>query len=287
MTIGKTLLLAMTLCGAILSSVFAGDENTIPPVNARVEQPSSVITLPFTAPADGFYTVVIVDKAIGQGGNFFQSMAVDSRGWVFTLLHAGTKNRAPKNATFSLSAFDPQGKLRWSIPNSKDYRDPNAISGEGFMGPVNAGGELGEILGVTQWHGLHVPIVTTDGLLVAKLLRDPALGGEPGPDVYKGETIQPLNGLDDARLILAHGKNAHHFMQWRNKSETFEVLASKLSFDPGGSDALVGTEFFGMPECPHAESRSFDLGRWHAVQQVCRREPVNTVSILNEKTNWR
>ncbi|MFA6294566.1 MAG: hypothetical protein WC637_22430, partial [Victivallales bacterium] len=38
-------------------------------------------------------------------------------------------------------------------------------------------------------------------------------GGEAGPDVYKGETIQRLNKLDDGRLILAHGKNAHHMLQ--------------------------------------------------------------------------
>jgi hypothetical protein len=107
----------------------------------------------------------------------------------------------PRNASFSLSAFDPEGKLRWSIPTSVAYREKSKISGEGIMGPVDAGGETGEILGVTQWHGLHVPLVTTDGLLIAKLLRDPADGGEAGPDMYKGETIQRLNKLDDGRVI--------------------------------------------------------------------------------------
>jgi hypothetical protein len=148
----------------------------------------------------------------GQDGKYFESMTVDSRQWVFTLLHP-EKTWLPRNASFSLSAFDPEGKLRWSIPTSVAYREKSKISGEGIMGPVDAGGETGEILGVTQWHGLHVPLVTTDGLLIAKLLRDPADGGEAGPDMYKGETIQRLNKLDDGRVILAHGKNAHHFMQ--------------------------------------------------------------------------
>ncbi len=150
-------------------------------------------------------------KVAASAGGRIDSIAVDSRQWVFTLFHA--ERAKPGDGTANLSGFDAEGKRRWSIPTSKDYRDPNAISGEGLMGPVNAGGEVGEILGATQWHGLHVPIVTTDGLLVAKLLRDPALGGEPGPDVFKGETIQTLNKLDDGSVILAHGKNAHHFLQ--------------------------------------------------------------------------
>ncbi len=144
-----------------------------------------------------------------EGG--FRSVSVDSQKRVLTINPAETRRWGEKNQ--SLSAFDKDGKLLWSIPTSEDYRLPTSISGEGLMGPVDAGGELGEIVGVTQWHGLHVPLVTTDGLLVAKLLRDPAEGGEPGPDVYKGETIQHLNKLDDGRVIFAHGKNAHHMLQ--------------------------------------------------------------------------
>jgi hypothetical protein len=149
-------------------------------------------------------------KMVARQDGKIDSVAVDSRQWVFTLLHA---ERAKKGEIANLSGFDPEGKLRWSIPTSTDYRQPNTITGEGLMGPVNAGGELGEIMGATIWHGLQVPLVTTDGLLFAKLLRDPAQGGEPGPDMSKGECIQTLNGLDDGRVILAHGKNAHHFLQ--------------------------------------------------------------------------
>ncbi|MFA6294788.1 MAG: hypothetical protein WC637_23550, partial [Victivallales bacterium] len=150
-------------------------------------------------------------KVVANQGAGFRAACVDSRKWVITVNPAETRKWGEKNQT--LSGFDADGKLRWSIPTSEDYRQTNSISGEGLIGPVDAGGETGEIVGVTQWHGLHVPIVTTDGLLVAKLLRDPAEGGEPGPDVYKGETIQCLNKLDDGRVILAHGKNAHHMLQ--------------------------------------------------------------------------
>ncbi|MFZ2656778.1 MAG: hypothetical protein WAX69_17730, partial [Victivallales bacterium] len=150
-------------------------------------------------------------KVVSSQEGSFRSVCVDSRKWVITVNPAETRKWGDKNQT--LSGFDTEGRLRWSIPTSEDYRKTDSISGEGLMGPVDAGGELGEIVGVTQWHGLHVPLVTTDGLLVAKLLRDPAEGGEPGPDVYKGETIQCLNKLDDGRVILAHGKNAHHMLQ--------------------------------------------------------------------------
>ena len=150
-------------------------------------------------------------RPVSRQDGTFKSLCVDSRQRVLTLNPAETKRWGEKNQT--LSGFDAEGRLRWSIPTSTDYRKTECISGEGLMGPVNAGGDLGDIVGVTQWHGLHVPLVTTDGLLVAKLLRDPAEGGAPGPDVYKGETIQCLTRLDDGRIILAHGKNAHHLFE--------------------------------------------------------------------------
>ncbi|MFZ2656157.1 MAG: hypothetical protein WAX69_14595 [Victivallales bacterium] len=156
------------------------------------------------------YDINDARPASGQEGGF-RSVCIDSRKWVFTINPADTKRWGEKNQT--LSAFDDAGKFRWSIPTSNDYRQTVSITGEGLIGPIDAGGELGEIIGVTQWHGLHVPLITTDGLVVAKLLRDPAEGAEAGPDVYKGETIQCLNKLDDGRVILAHGKNAHHMMQ--------------------------------------------------------------------------
>ena len=150
-------------------------------------------------------------KMVSKQEGKFRSVAVDSHQWVFTINPAETRKYGETNQT--LSGFDSDGHPRWSIPTSEAYRKASTISGEGLMGPVDAGGETGEILAVTQWHGLHVPLITTDGLLIAKLLRDSADGGEAGPDVYKGETIQYLNKLDDGRVILAHGKNAHHLMQ--------------------------------------------------------------------------
>ena len=169
-------------------------------------------------------------KTVATHGSQCDSVAVDAREWVFTLCQAERRG-----GVHSLSAFDPEGNRRWSIPTSTDYRRPDAISGEALLGPVGTGGEAGEVLGVTQWHGLHVPLVTTDGLLLARLLRDPAAGGAPGPDLYKGETVQYLNALDDGRVILAHGKNAHHFLQVtgldtvRRFSGTFELTAAQAA----------------------------------------------------------
>ncbi|MHB9023644.1 MAG: hypothetical protein ACYC7E_05635 [Armatimonadota bacterium] len=141
----------------------------------------------------------------------FRAVCVDGRGWVLTVNPAETRRWGDKNQ--SLSAYDAEGKLRWRIPTTEDYRRPDLVSGEGLMGPVDGGGEAGEIVGLTQWHGLHVPLVTTDGLYIGRLLRDPAEGGAPGPDMYRGETVQYLNRLADGRIILSHGKNAHHLLQ--------------------------------------------------------------------------
>ncbi|MFA6292412.1 MAG: hypothetical protein WC637_11550, partial [Victivallales bacterium] len=117
------------------------------------------------------YDINDAKQVSSQEGSRFRSLCVDSRKWVFTLNPADTKRSGEKNQT--LSAFDDKGGLRWVIPTDSDYRKMGSISGEGFIGPIDAGGELGEIIGVTQWHGLHVPLITTDGLIVAKLLRDP------------------------------------------------------------------------------------------------------------------
>ncbi|MFZ2949752.1 MAG: hypothetical protein WA003_09740, partial [Desulfuromonadaceae bacterium] len=53
---------------AVFDVFFSGLEgNRIPfIVNAKVEQPTGVVTLPFTAPEDGFYTAVVDDSSKGQ-----------------------------------------------------------------------------------------------------------------------------------------------------------------------------------------------------------------------------
>jgi hypothetical protein len=142
----------------------------------------------------------------------FASMSIDGTGQCFTLLH-GEARRWSKDFVPSLSAYGPDGKLRWDYPSAEDYKPMGSITGEGLMGPVHAGGELGEIFAITQWHGCYVPFLTTDGLFIGRVLRDPAEGGAPGPGMYRGETIQYLNRLDDGRIILSHGKNAHHLLQ--------------------------------------------------------------------------
>ena len=179
-------------------------------MNAYIGGEGMVFRFPFHGYTDkGVPRYDINDaKMVSKQEGSFRSVSVDSHQQVFTINPASLEEKNP-----TLSGFDPEGNLRWSIPTSEAYRHTSSISGEGLMGPVDAGGETGEILGVTQWHGLHVPLITTDGLLIAKLLRDPADGGEAGPDVYKGETVQYLNKLDDGRVILAHGKTAHHFME--------------------------------------------------------------------------
>lgn len=140
------------------------------------------------------------------------ALAVDKGGQVFSVAEAACW-RWMNGRTPALAAHGPDGKLRWSIPTSEDARPSANLNGECIMGPIDLGGEVGEVIGTSQWHGLHVPLITTDGIYFARLLRDPAEGGEPGPDMWRGETIQYLNRLADGRVILAHGKNAHHMLQ--------------------------------------------------------------------------
>ena len=138
------------------------------------------------------------------------AVGTDSKGNILT--HQRGEWAKP-NFQPALRGYSPDGKLLWRYPAHRDVRPMGNINGEGFLGPIDAGGELGEIFGLTQWHGGQLPLMTSDGLFVGRLLRDPSAGGEPGPDVYRGETVQYLNQLDDGRIILAHGKNAHHLMQ--------------------------------------------------------------------------
>ena len=149
--------------------------------------------------------VAKVDTGLG-------AVAVDKDGQVFSVAE-GNCWRWMNGKKPALAAHDKDGKLRWLIPACEDLRPIPNINGECIMGPLDLGGEIGEVISTSQWHGLHVPLITTDGILFARLLRDPADGGEPGPDMWRGECIQYLNKLDDGRVILAHGKNAHHFMQ--------------------------------------------------------------------------
>jgi len=140
------------------------------------------------------------------------ALAVDKDRQVFSVAESNCrywmKGRKP-----ALAAHGKDGKLTWLIPASEDGRPIANINGECIMGPVDLGGEIGEVISTSQWHGLHVPLITTDGLMFGRLLRDPADGGEPGPDMYRGECIQYLNKLDDGRVILSHGKNAHHLFE--------------------------------------------------------------------------
>ncbi len=158
------------------------------------------------------------------------AVAVDKNGQVFTVAE-GNCWRWMNGKKPALAAHDKNGKLTWLIPAMEDLRPIPNINGECVMGPVDLGGEVGEIIATTQWHGLHVPLITTDGILFARLLRDPAEGGEPGPDMFRGECIQYLNKLDDGRVILAHGKNAHHLMQVTGL-ENVKRFAGSFSLTP-------------------------------------------------------
>lgn len=140
----------------------------------------------------------------------FQAVAVDGpTAQTFTVIEANS--RRWKNTDPGLYSFRADGSLWWRILVNEDVRPLGNLNGECVMGPVDAGGEVGRIISTTQWHGLHVPLITTDGIYIGRVLRDAAEGGEPGPDMFRGECIQYLNRLDDGRVILAHGKNVHHF----------------------------------------------------------------------------
>ena len=168
----------------------------------------------------------------------FSSVTIGKGGETLTVSSAETGKWGNKRP--GLYGFDRDGRERFYFPTREDSRPIANINGEGLMGPVDAGKEIGEIIGLTQWHGLHVPLITTDGIFVARLLRDPALGGGPGPDLYMGETIQCLSRLDDGRIVLAHGKNAHHLMQVTGL-ETARRFAGKftLSADQAASAAAM------------------------------------------------
>lgn len=140
----------------------------------------------------------------------YRSISVGPDGSIYTAVNAERRKPSFQPA---LVGYNSAGKEQWRYPMSMDSRPVGTINGDALIGPITVGGETGEILSLTQWHGLHLPFITADGLYIDRVLRDPSEGGEPGPDMYRGETIQYLNRLDDGRVILSHGKNAHHFME--------------------------------------------------------------------------
>ena len=152
-------------------------------------------------------------RPLGSYSGRLGSYAMDREGNILTNQFGEWRAVAWYKGDTHLRSVTPEGKLNWELPTLPDHRAPGAITGEKILGPFESGGELGEVFTFTQWHGCRLPLVTTDGLFVDKVLRDPAEGGASGPDLYRGETIQALTRLDDGRLILAHGKNAHHLFE--------------------------------------------------------------------------
>ena len=149
-------------------------------------------------------------KVLASQENGFRTLAISPDGSFYT---ADNGERIKPTYQPSLRGYAPDGKILWEYPTTADSRLMGTINGDGLLGPVLAEGETGEVLSLTQWHGLYVPFITTDGLFVGRVLRDPSEGGAPGPDMYRGETIQHLTRLDDGRIILSHGKNAHHLFE--------------------------------------------------------------------------
>jgi len=200
----------------------------------------------------------------------FRSIAVGADGSIYTAVNA--ERRTP---TFqpALAGYTPEGRQEWSYPMSMDSRPVGTINGDALIGPIKAGGETGDILSLTQWHGLYVPFVTTDGLYIDRVLRDPSEGGEPGPDMYRGETIQYVNRLDDGRIILSHGKNAHHFMEVkgfetvRRFEGSFEVTAEEAKVaekQKADAEKKVDTlKPVRITEAPPAVTLDGKVGEWN------------------------
>jgi sugar lactone lactonase YvrE len=183
--------------------------------NAYVGNGKAILKIPFGGwDADGLPRYDIAQAAVVAQipAGRFHAIAVDAgSGQLFTVIEANS--RRWKNQDPGLYSFHPDGSPWWRILVSEDVRPMGNLNGEAIMGPVEAGGDIGGMLSTTQWHGLHVPLLTTDGIYIGRVLRDPAQGGDPGPDMFRGECVQYLNRLDDGRIILAHGKNAHHFLE--------------------------------------------------------------------------
>ena len=122
------------------------------------------------------------------------------------------QNAADKSQS-SLIVYAKDGTKRWTWPASRFTRPSKNIDGTSILGPFIPPGEAGEVFALSQFQdtdeAYHVPLITTDGLLVARLLRDPAEVVDGDRDWYDGEFEQCLSCLDNGRLILSCGKNTH------------------------------------------------------------------------------
>ncbi|MFZ2655866.1 MAG: hypothetical protein WAX69_13125 [Victivallales bacterium] len=189
---------------AIVTSNYVGEPNT---ANHALCFPLREVNKDGVPIYDINKTRAVVRFAANHGGQFM----FDSKGNYYKIRNGEV--RTPASAT-EIASYSQAGRLLWTYPTYLDSRPMGNVNGELFIGPVSAAaGEAGEFFGLTQWHGLHVPLITTDGLFMDRLLRDPAEGGLPGPDLWRSETMQNLSRLEDGRVILSHGANAHHLFE--------------------------------------------------------------------------
>jgi hypothetical protein len=117
-----------------------------------------------------------------------------------------------RNVTPTLAGYAADGKLRWTYPVTRG-EETGVMNGNTLIGPVALPHGMGEMISQGQYHGHRLPLVTTDGLFIASILRDQASAATLGPDVLMDEATQQMVQTADGKVYIING------MTWRSLLE--------------------------------------------------------------------
>lgn len=116
----------------------------------------------------------------------------------------------------SISCYDLEGKLLWSIAQPKVLAD-KAVHANGVQYDFNIPG-LGDVFGTWLYHGSKRPfLITTDGLYVGTMLEDTLVG----PASLRGESALYYYQAPDGTPYVINGANqAEHIFQIKGLERT-------------------------------------------------------------------
>jgi hypothetical protein len=111
-----------------------------------------------------------------------------------------------------MACYAPDGKVLWTYPITLGP-ETGVVNGNTLVGPVNLPHGLGQMISLGQYHGHRMPLLTTDGLYIASILRDQPSATTPGPDVLLGEGDEQLSQTADGKVYVLNGMNERNILE--------------------------------------------------------------------------
>jgi hypothetical protein len=139
------------------------------------------------------------------------------------------------DSTDSISCYDLDGKLLWSIAQPKELAG-NGVHANGVQYDFNIPG-LGDVFGTWLYHGSKKPfLITTDGLDVGTILKDTLAG----PDSLRGESALYYYQAPDGTPYVINGANqAEHIFEIKGLDRAGRIEGTFQASDVGVRQAMA------------------------------------------------